>query len=296
MNPRPSATNELRLVGDPTRARILSLILGSDDQRALVGDLAVKLELKQPTVSHHVKALFDDGVLERQPDGRRVWYSVAPAHRDWLVDLLAGDPGEIADGALDRVVGNLSERFAGTFNPETIEQYVRESRDLLMAREGSGQHLASLTARFAAERLEALAASKSEYDGGVPEVLFVCVHNSGRSQMASAILRQLAGERIAVRTAGSAPAAGVRGTVVTALDEIGVPLGGEYPKPLTDEVVRAADVVVTMGCGDVCPIYPGKQYLDWDLEDPAGLPLAGVRAVRDAIESRVRQLLRSLTT
>ncbi|MFF2276364.1 hypothetical protein [Agromyces sp. NPDC058126] len=112
--------------------------------------------------------------------------------------------------------------------------------------------------------------------------------------MASAILRQLAGDRVIVRTAGSAPATGVRGTVVTALDEIGAPLAGEYPKPLTDEVVRAADVVITMGCGDVCPIYPGKRYLDWDLDDPAGLPLSGVRAVRDSIETRVRELLRTL--
>ena len=116
----------------------------------------------------------------------------------------------------------------------------------------------------------------------------MCVQNAGRSQMAAAILRHLAGDRVHVRTAGSAPADAVRSVVVTALDEIGVPIGGEFPKPLTDEVVRAADVVVTMGCGDACPVYPGRRYLDWELEDPVGLPLARVRVIRDEIERHVR--------
>jgi ArsR family transcriptional regulator len=124
-----------------------------------------------------------------------------------------------------------------------------------------------------------------------PEVLFVCVQNAGRSQLAAGILRQLAGDRVSVRTAGSAPAPEVRATIVTALDEIGVPLGGEFPKPLTDDVVRAADVVVTMGCGDACPVYPGRRYLDWDLDDPVGKPLQVVRAIRGDIETRVRSLL-----
>ena len=128
----------------------------------------------------------------------------------------------------------------------------------------------------------------------VPEVLFVCVQNAGRSQLASAILRSLAGERVRVLTAGSAPAGRVNPMVVAALDEIGVPLAGEYPKPLTDEVVRAADYVITMGCGDACPVYPGRTYLDWDLADPVGLPMEGVRAIRDEIEERVRTLLADL--
>ena len=112
--------------------------------------------------------------------------------------------------------------------------------------------------------------------------------------MASAILRSLAGDRVRVLTAGSAPAGRVNPMVVAALDEIGVPLAGEYPKPLTDEVVRAADYVITMGCGDACPVYPGRMYLDWDLADPVGLPMEGVRAVRDEIEARVRALLADL--
>ena len=122
----------------------------------------------------------------------------------------------------------------------------------------------------------------------------MCVENAGRSQIAAGILRQLAGNRVLVRTAGSAPVSGVRTTVVAALDEIGISLGGEFPKPLTDEAVRAADVVVTMGCGDACPVYPGRRYLDWDLEDPVGKSLETVRVIRDDIEVRVRDLLAEL--
>ena len=108
------------------------------------------------------------------------------------------------------------------------------------------------------------------------------------------LLRQLAGDRVVVRTAGSEPAGEVRHTVVAVLDEIGVPLAGEFPKPLTDESVRAADVIVTMGCGDACPVYPGRRYFDWDLEDPVGKPIERVRAIRDDIDGRVRRLLAEL--
>jgi ArsR family transcriptional regulator len=153
--------------------------------------------------------------------------------------------------------------------------------------------IGSRTAAFATGRLDALARSNAAH-GDVPEVLFVCVENAGRSQLAAGILRQLAGDRVLVRTAGSAPAGAVRTTIVAALDEIGVSLGGEFPKPLTDEAVRAADVVVTMGCGDACPVYPGRRYLDWDLDDPVGKPIEAVREIRDDIEVRVRELLAEL--
>jgi arsenate reductase len=127
-------------------------------------------------------------------------------------------------------------------------------------------------------------------------VLFVCVQNAGRSQLAAGILRHLAGDRVIVRTAGPAPARDVRPTIVAALDEIGVPVGGEFPKPLTDDTVRAADVVVTMGCGDACPVYPGRRYLDWDLDDPVDQPLSSVRRIRDDIDARVRALLHELVS
>jgi arsenate reductase len=125
----------------------------------------------------------------------------------------------------------------------------------------------------------------------VPEVLFVCVHNAGRSQMAAGLLDQLSEGRVHVRTAGSEPADRINPAVVEAMAEVGVDLSNEFPKPLTDEVVRAADAVITMGCGDACPIYPGKRYEDWELEDPAGKDLATVRAIRDEIGERVQALL-----
>ena len=126
------------------------------------------------------------------------------------------------------------------------------------------------------------------------EVLFVCVHNAGRSQMAAGLLEQLARGRVNVRTAGSDPADEINPVAVAAMAEVGVDLSKEFPKPLTDDAVRAADVVITMGCGDACPIYPGKRYEDWELEDPAGKDLETVRRIRDEIGERVRSLLEEL--
>ena len=129
----------------------------------------------------------------------------------------------------------------------------------------------------------------------VPEVLFVCVHNAGRSQMAAALLDHHAHGRVHVRSAGSEPADRLNPAVVQAMAEIGLDVSAEFPKPLTDEVARAADVLITMGCGDACPVYPGKRYLDWDLTDPADLPLEAIRPIRDDIDRRVRDLLVELT-
>ncbi|GAB3892926.1 arsenate reductase ArsC [Kibdelosporangium lantanae] len=126
------------------------------------------------------------------------------------------------------------------------------------------------------------------------EVLFVCVHNAGRSQMAAALLHHHAAGRVVVRSAGSAPAGSVNPAVVEVMAEVGLDLSHEFPKPLTDNAVRAADVVITMGCGDACPVYPGKRYLDWDLDDPAGQDVAHVRVIRDEIDRRVRALLAEL--
>ena len=128
----------------------------------------------------------------------------------------------------------------------------------------------------------------------VPEVLFVCVHNAGRSQMAAALLDHHARGNVHVRSAGSTPADEINPAVMEAMAEIGLDLSKEFPKPLTDEAVRGADVVVTMGCGDACPVYPGKRYLDWDLTDPAGKTVEEVRSIRDEIDRRVRGLLAEL--
>lgn len=130
--------------------------------------------------------------------------------------------------------------------------------------------------------------------GSMPEVLFVCVHNAGRSQMAAALLRHHARGLVTVRSAGSTPADEVNPSVVAAMEEFGVDISREFPKPLTDAAVEGADVVVTMGCGDACPVFPGKRYLDWELDDPSGLSLADVRPIRDEIDRRVRHLLAEL--
>ena len=128
----------------------------------------------------------------------------------------------------------------------------------------------------------------------IPQVLFVCVHNAGRSQMAGGLLAAHAKGRVDVRSAGSAPAASVNAAVVEAMAEVGVDISAQHPKPLTDELARAADVVITMGCGDACPVYPAKRYLDWDLPDPAGRDVEHVRPVRDEIDRRMRALLDEL--
>lgn len=133
-----------------------------------------------------------------------------------------------------------------------------------------------------------------QHDSNVPEVLFVCVHNAGRSQVAAALLDRSAEGRVHVRSAGSTPADEIHENVRFVMEEMGVDLSREFPKPLTDEAVRAADVVITMGCGDACPIYPGKRYEDWELEDPAGKDLATVRRIRDEIDARVHALLKEL--
>ena len=127
-----------------------------------------------------------------------------------------------------------------------------------------------------------------------PEVLFVCVHNAGRSQMAAVLTDSMSGGRVHVRSAGSTPASEINPVVVEAMRELGLDLAREFPKPLTDEAVEAADVVVTMGCGDACPLYPGKRYLDWEVDDPAGQPIDAVRRIREDIRARVAGLLQEL--
>ena len=195
---------------------------------------------------------------------------------------------------LRRLAAELTEKFAGIFGAETVERYVLESYTGLLRTSKVRAHLASQTTRFATDRLTALAQAKGAIEREVPEILFVCEQNAGRSQMAAALTAHLSGGRVHVRSAGSMPAHELNPSVVAAMAELGVDLGQEFPKPLTDDVVQAADVVVTMGCGDACPVYPGKRYQDWELPDPAALPLEEVRRVRDEVGDRVRELLASL--
>ena len=193
--------------------------------------------------------------------------------------------------AISGIVSRLSSEFLGVFSPETLDRYVAESWDQLSKTAKVPAFLPVLAERFARERLRALAQAEGAVVSDVPEILFVCVHNAGRSQMAAALLDWRADGRVHVRSAGSAPADEINPAVVVAMEELGLDLSKEFPKPLTDEVVRAADVVITMGCGDACPIYPGKRYLDWELDDPAGKGVEEVRAIRDEIDLRVQQLL-----
>jgi arsenate reductase (thioredoxin) len=187
----------------------------------------------------------------------------------------------------------LAGEFAGVFSQETIERYIAESLDLL----GDARinvFVPVLAHRFARERLKALGQAEGTIVKEQPEVLFVCVQNAGRSQMAAGLMNLRAAGKVHVRSAGSDPAEEINPAVVEAMGELGIDLDQEFPKPLTDEVVRAADAVITMGCGDACPIYPGKRYLDWELADPAGKDLETVRAIRDEIDQRVRMLLAEL--
>ena len=189
----------------------------------------------------------------------------------------------------------LSAEFAGTFGRETIERFLDDSFARLQPRAKFNTFLPLLTERFARERLEALAKIEGHTAADRrPSVLFLCVHNAGRSQMAAGWLRHLAGDRVHVYSGGSDPASEINPAAIAAMAEIGVDIATEFPKPWTAEVVQAADVVVTMGCGDACPLYPGKRYEDWILDDPAGQSVAEVRTIRDEIGERVEKLVASL--
>jgi arsenate reductase (thioredoxin) len=187
----------------------------------------------------------------------------------------------------------LADEFKGIYSEETIERYIAESLDLLGGAK-INVYVPVLAHRFARERLRALAQSEGVLVKEQPEVLFVCVHNAGRSQIAAGLVKLRSEGRIHVRSAGSAPGEEINPAAVEAMREIGVDLSEEFPKPLTDEFVRDADVVITMGCGDACPIYPGKRYEDWELDDPAGQDLETVRRIRNEIDARVKKLVREL--
>ena len=199
----------------------------------------------------------------------------------------------VTEHHIDQAAKELTREFAGTFSQETIDRYLRESTDLFGGARIS-MFVPVLAHRFARERLRALGQIEGKLARTMPEILFVCVHNAGRSQMAAGLATLRSDGKVHVRTGGSDPAERLNPAVVEAMAELGVDLSQEYPKPLTDEVVRAADVVITMGCGDACPIYPGKRYEDWELEDPAGKDLATVRRIRDDIDARIWRLVGEL--
>jgi arsenate reductase len=320
-----------RALADPLRWRIVELLAG---EQLCVAHLTEDLGVGQPLVSHHLKLLRTaglvttdryrywtyyrlhpdalqllsnhlDGLARSAPDGmacRRAVDAQGPPTASTRPPVpQGGSPMPFRDTPMDpltrqtftRSIESLAEEFRGIFSMETIERFVDESIDRL-----SGARVVDFIPlfvhRFSRQRLRALAQAEGTIAKEVPEVLFVCVHNAGRSQMAAALLDHHAKGRVHVRSAGSDPTDKINPAVMAALDEWGIDLSQEFPKPLTDEFVRAADAVITMGCGDACPIYPGKRYEDWELDDPAGQPVEVVRRIRNDIDARVQQLLAEL--
>ena len=195
--------------------------------------------------------------------------------------------------SLDGVVAALTDEFAGVFSAQTVTEVLLDSLDRLEPGR-TKRYQPLLASRFARQRLSDAAATSGLRPRSAPVVLFVCTRNAGRSQLAAALLEHLAGDRVVVRSAGSEPADVLHDEVVDALAEAGVDVAGAFPKPVSPEALAAADVVVTMGCGDACPVVPGRRYLDWDLPDPAEASPEAVRALRDDLAVRVETLLQEL--
>lgn len=297
---------QIAALADPDRLRVLSALAVDPDATNSPDFIAATLDLEPAEVARHLEVLVGAGLAIVRPGELHPHH--APSAEAWVRfgRLLAGKPAYVEHGPppasamatlppqIQRISDRLAYRFGSTFSRETVERYVAESYELLRARAKATRHLPSLTSRFASDRLGALAAAQGFDLTGTPEVLFVCVQNSGRSQIAAGLLRQRAGGDVHVRTAGSLPAAAIDDVVVQVLEEVGVPVVAEFPKPLTDEVVQAADIVITMGCGDACPVYPGRRYMDWKIADPIGLPIDEVRAVREQIRRHVDDLVEGL--
>ena len=196
--------------------------------------------------------------------------------------------------ALRSAAHDLQREFAGAFGEETIQLFLESSYEQFAKGARLPNFITLFAERFARQRLKALAKVEGKANDGVPTVLFLCVHNAGRSQMALGWFNHYAGERAVAWSGGSEPGIEINPTAVAAMAEVGIDIAQEFPKPWTDEIVQAADVVVTMGCGDACPLFPGKRYEDWVLDDPAGQSLDSVRTIRDEIGRRVQALLEEL--
>jgi protein-tyrosine-phosphatase len=196
----------------------------------------------------------------------------------------------ISSEAVHSVVGDLSAEFGAVFGTADIERMVVGSIDLLEEIRSGSIHRNEVEG-FARIRLQAQGRIEGTLLAGVPSAIFVCVHNAGRSQMSAGWARHLAGDRLLVFSGGSAPADIINPRAVEAMAEVGIDISAAFPMSFTDEIIQASDVVVTMGCGDACPFFPNKRYLDWELADPHDASLAEVRVVRDEIERRVKQLL-----
>lgn len=300
----------LKALADPLRLRMVSLIATSPSGEACVCDIAAVADVSQPTVSHHLKVLRDVGVLTSERRASWVFYRVAPPARRAVATLLEAfapdmvavseprpnTPGLAdAEHVLDRIATEMTARYP-TLSADLVAHTVRESYAALARGAGIRNHLVATAERFARQRLDDIVrVARPTGPAHAPQVLFVCVANAGRSQLAAALLRHYAGSAVIVRSAGSAPGDDVHASVRELLADLPEdPDGRAYPKPLTDDAVRAADVVVTMGCGDVCPVLPGKRYEDWVVGDPALASPLGAQAIRDELDTHVRALLADL--
>lgn len=196
--------------------------------------------------------------------------------------------------ALQTATTRLESEFSQTFGTQTIERFLHSSYDQFAARATIPNFLPLLAERFARQRLHALARVEGKISDGKPTVLFLCTHNAGRSQMALGYFTHYAGDNAIAWSGGSEPGNEINPAAIEAMAEVGIDITGEYPKPWTDEIVQAADVVITMGCGDACPIFPGKRYENWELPDPASQGIEAVRPIRDQIDHRIQHLLAEL--
>jgi arsenate reductase len=194
---------------------------------------------------------------------------------------------------IEHGVNQLARKYAGKFDETEIRPIVKESYESF-ADAKVRAFVAVFTNRYADDRLRAMAKVRGLITDAPPSVLFVCVHNAGRSQMAAGWVRHLSKGKIEVYSGGSLPGKDLNTAAVTAMQEVGIDIANEFPKPFAVEIVQAADVVITMGCGDTCPIFPGKRYEDWALDDPAGLGVEAVRPIRDEIRRRVESLISDL--
>lgn len=302
----------LKAIADPFRLRMLSAIAMDPRGESCVCDLAELSDVSQPTVSHHLKVLKDTGMLHAERRGTWVWYRIAPARRTAVTALLDGfapaavlgeggadvDPGDQDQASADSWVSHLAEELAddyGSVDRDLVVVIVRESYAALARTATVTRYLIPLAERFARQRLADLSRDR---DTAAPQVLFVCVQNAGRSQLAAALVNKLSDGKVVARSAGSSPASQVHPHVHSMLKGIA---GEQYtsevfPKPLTDDAVRAADVVVTMGCGDICPIIPGVRYEQWAVGDPSLATGDEAESIRSDIESHVRDLLGRLNS
>ncbi|MCF4120332.1 low molecular weight phosphatase family protein [Antribacter sp. KLBMP9083] len=312
MNPDELRRAQTRTMADPDRLRLFAAVLTAPSGRPTADDLTAPGE-DVAVARSHLQAMSDVGLVALvgsvapgdevagpsvAPEVPEPRYRVTPRGIVRFGGSALAQPRFPDDPALDehdhpallrRVTEILSESFADSAGPGTVDRLVRESYTMLDAQTGGVGHLPAITAWLATDRLAALKAPLAPHRS--LDVLFVCVHNQGRSQIAAALTRRLVGDRIRVRTAGTRPAATADPVVRAVLARRGLDGLVEFPRPLTDELVRASGFIVTMGCGDACPVLPGRRYLDWPLDDPAGRSVAEVEQIVDDIAGRVRGLV-----